>query len=189
MGLGDFGLSILASWLANKLDFRSKQPALQAERRESDDPAALEAEVSVQPTAVKFKTFDAWTDLSKLLNAVKDPLISVIIEDEPSTFYRLPSLVLESRATGEWFVFSRGRMSFQGNGGGIRNAQAILDQVKAAGAEIGVWILPQAPRSQLENGYETWANIKPHAVPLLARVAQDYSWAEIEQNVSKQLQL
>ncbi len=29
--------------LFTELDFRSKQPALQAERRESDDPAALEA--------------------------------------------------------------------------------------------------------------------------------------------------
>lgn len=76
-------------------------------------------------------------------------------------------------------------MSFEGNGGGIRNSRDILEQVKHSGAAIGVWVLPQTLLSDLDNGYANWMNVKPHAIPLLARVAQDYSWAEIERNVSK----
>lgn len=188
MGLDDFGLSVLASILANKLDFGAKPRDVPTAGLESDKEPAAETKEPVRKHAVKFKTFDAWNDLSKLLEVVKEPLISILIEDEPSTHYRLPGLVLESRITGEWFVFSRGRMSFEGDGGGLRNSQAILDQVKAAEAAVGVWILPQAQLDMLDNGYETWANVKLHAVPLLARVAHDYSWSEIERNVSKQLQ-
>lgn len=187
MGVDDFGLSILASWLANKLEFRVRPPDRSAAQEHLDANQEFEDVVPKETGLAKFKTFDAWTDLSKFLAAVKEPIISVLIEDEPSTFYRLPAIVLESRLTGEWFVFSRGRMSFQGDGGGMRNSQAILDQVKRAGAAIGVWVLPQKLMSELDNGYETWGNIKPHAIPLLARVAQDYSWSEIEHNIAKQL--
>ncbi len=188
MGLDDFGLSVLASWLANKLEFRVRPPDQSAVQERIDEEPSFEDEAPAETRSVKFKTFDAWNDLSKLLAAVKEPMISVLIEDEPSTSYRLPAIVLESRLTGEWFVFSRGRMSFQGDGGGMRNSRDILDQVKRAGATIGVWVLPQKLMSDLDNGYETWANIKPHAIPLLARVAQDYTWTEIERNVAKQLQ-
>jgi hypothetical protein len=187
MGLGDFGLSVLASWFANRLEYRPKSATQNAGESSPIDPDKPAVAAPEQSRTVKFQTFDAWTDLSKLLSAVKDPLISVLIEDEPSTFYRLASLVLESRVTGEWFVFTRGRMSFQGSGGGLRNSRDILEQVKQAGAPVGVWILPQALMSALDNGYETWGAIKPHAIPLLARVAKDYSWSEIERNVSEQL--
>ena len=202
MGLDDFGLSVLASLLANKLEYLA-QLLNGSAGKGGDDEARKDGEAdskhcraiefpgdmdSTPLRTIKFKTFDAWNDLSKLLAAVKDPVISVLIEDEPTTHYRLPSLVLESRSTGEWFVFSRGRMSFEGSGGGIRNSRDILDQVKLTGAAIGVWVLPQRLMSELDSGYETWANIKPHAIPLLARAAQDYSWAEIERNVFKQLQ-
>jgi len=186
MGLGDlvnFSESVFASWLANNLG--NLFPPANTKALQGDESTKVDDAVPEQPRTPKFKTFDAATDLAKLLAAVKDPVISVLIEDEPSTFYRLASLVLESRLTGEWFVCSRGRMSFEGNGGGIRNSRDILEQVKHSGAAIGVWVLPQTLLSDLDNGYATWMNVKPHAIPLLARVAQDYSWAEIERNVSK----
>lgn len=161
-----------------------------AEEQSSNTPPPLHTTAEAEPKDVrrpKFKTFDAWNDLSKLLKVVKDPLISILIEDEPSTHYRLPSLVLESRVTGEWFVFYRGRMSFEGSGGGIRNSRDILDQVKAAGAAVGVWVVPQNLLNDLDNGYALWPAIRHMAVPLLAIVAQDHSWSEIESNVAKYL--
>lgn len=191
MGLGDFGLSVFASWLANRLDgFLGKQG------NHGSEPEPAAPNVGSQPDDAekilrlrKFNTFDAWQDLPKLLKVVKDPVISILIEDEPSTHYRLPSMVLESRATGEWYVFSRGRMSFEGDGGGIRNTRDILDQVKSAGATVGVWVVPQERLDELDSGYEVWANVRPHAVPLLAVISRNHSWSEIERNVSKYLEL
>ncbi|TBO27474.1 hypothetical protein EYS42_16750 [Aquabacterium lacunae] len=184
MGLGDFGLSILASWLANKIDFKKSAPENISSK---SDEAPQKEKTSESPKAQKFKTFDAWNDLSRILTAVKSPVISILIEDEPSTHYHLPSMVLESSVTGEWYVFSRGRMSFEGNGGGIRNSQEIIDQVKAAGANIGTWVVTKSEIEALDNGYITWPKVKQNAIPLLARVARDYTWDEIERNVTKQI--
>lgn len=187
MSLDDFGLSVLASLFANKLEAWRKPAATDALISDDFNKMKCTKNTLTEDRPVKFKTLDAWNDLSRILRAVKAPLISVLIEDEPSTYYRLASLVVESKTTGEWFVFSRGRMSFEGTGGGIRNSEIILNQVKKAGAEIGVWVLPQAQLYLLDNGYDTWPTIKVHAIPLLARIAEDYSWNEISRNVSKHL--
>jgi hypothetical protein len=181
MGFDDFGLGVLASMLANKLDRLFKpadheQPTSQTPELPSPAPTSI-------PRKPKFRTFDAWNDLSPLLATVKDPLLSVLIEDAPSTHYRLASLVLESRTTGEWFVFSRGRMSFEGTGGGLRNSRDILANVRLAGVAVGVWVLPQSTLNDLDNGYELWPAVRTHAVPLLAVIRSDYSWSEIEENV------
>lgn len=184
MGFDDFGLSVLASWLANKVDVFTKPTgqSLQQNDQKKIDDANDNPEIK---RTRRFKTFDAWNDLGKILKTVRDPLISILIEDEPSTHYRLPSMVLESRATGEWYVFSRGRMSFEGDGGGIRNSRDILDQVRTAGAAVGVWVVPQGKLDDLDNGYQIWSVIRDQAVPLLAVIADKHSWIEIEENVTK----
>ena len=190
MGLDDFGLSVLAGWLGNKVDGLLKRST---EYQAQEVPTA---KISVETLPLKegiqqpqrFKTFDAWHDLTRLLTAVKEPLISILIEDQPSSHYRLASMVLESRTTGEWYIFSRGRMSFEGNGGGVRNSRDILDQVKSSGAAVGVWVLPQSTLDDLDNGRETWMVARVQAIPLLALVARDHSWSEIERNVAKYLE-
>lgn len=183
MGVDDFGLSVLASWIANKADtFFNPRP----KEQEAPPPVSHDEEMMAERVR-RFKTFDAWKDLDAILKTVRDPLISILIEDKPSTFYRLPSMVLESKATGEWFVFSRGRMSFEGSGGGIRNTRDILAQIKTTGAFVGVWVVPQNKLNDLDNGYELWPAIRTQAVPLLAVIAGEHSWAEIERNVSKYL--
>jgi len=188
MGLDDFGLSVLAGWLANRIDFLKPKGFTTSEQRQE-----LISDTSEEPTEGsqnanqprKFKTFDAWNDLDNLLKVVKEPLISILIEDQPSTHYRLPSLVLESRVTGEWYVFYRGRMSFEGTGGGIRNSEVILDRLKAANVSVGVWVLDQALLDRLDSGCELWPAIRSQAVPFLAAPSNDYSWAEIKRNVVK----
>lgn len=187
MGIDDFGLSVLASWFANKAEkvFTPKPKAAE----ENNQPPERESNqsLSVSPRIKRFKTFDPWCDLDAILKTVRDPLISILIEDEPSTHYRLPSMVVESRATREWFVFYRGRMSFEGDGGGIRNSRDILAQVKSAGAAIGVWVVPKDTLDELDDGYVLWPSIRDEAIPLLAVIADEYSWHEIEQNVAKYL--
>lgn len=188
MGLDDFGLSVLAGFLANRIDFfKLKGPSSAAQKHEiisnvNEEPSAYSIN---ENRPVKFKTFDVWNDLDKLLKIVKEPVIFILIEEQPSTHYRLPSLVLESRITGEWYVFRRGRMSFEGNGGGIRNTELILEQLKAANVSVGVWVLNQALLDRLDNGQELWATIRLQIVPFLAAPSSEYSWAEIQHNVAK----
>ncbi|MEB2306459.1 hypothetical protein [Citrobacter braakii] len=186
MGLDDFGLSILAGFLANRFDFLKPNgtPAQMneviPEVIEEPDKFSLSANLPI-----KFKTFDVWSDLDKLLKVVKEPKISVLIEEQPSTYYRLPSLVLESRITGEWYVFPRGRISFEGNGGGIQNAEVIFNQLKEENVSVGIWVIDQALLDRLDNGHEFWPTIRLQIVPFLAAPSSEYSWTEIQRNVAK----
>ncbi|MEX8626578.1 hypothetical protein AB8D53_26890 [Salmonella enterica] len=186
MGLDDFGLSILAGFLANRFDFLKPKgtPAQMNEVIpdviEEPDKFSLSANLPI-----KFKTFDVWSDLDKLLKVVKEPKISVLIEEQPSTYYRLPSLVLESRITEEWYVFPRGRISFEGNGGGIQNAEVIFNQLKEENVSVGVWVIDQALLDRLDNGQEFWPAIRLQIVPFLAAPSSEYSWTEIQRNVAK----
>ncbi len=190
MSFEDFGLGVLASLLASKIDNVFKSSEKTTKPSDIDESLKTTLKLNIQSSvsdsrSPKFKTFDAWTELSALLAKIEDPVISVLIEDQPSTHYRLASLVLESRATGEWYVFPRGRISFEGNGGGIRNSRDILTQVKSAGASIGVWVLQQNLLNELDNGYELWPSVRHQAIPLLAAIRNNYSWLEIEENVKK----
>lgn len=187
---GDFGLGVLASWLANKLDAFLQKPTSEQAAPASTQPAesVFETETSrelEQKRAARFRTFDSTQDLEALLHAVSEPVISILIEDTPSTFYRLPSMVLESRVTGEWFVFPRMRMSFEGNGGGVRNAQDTFELIKRMDAKVGAWVVPQRVLDDLDNAYIAWSEARSAAVPLLAVLRGEHSWHEIEQNVKK----
>lgn len=189
MGWDDFGLSVLASVFANKIDSLSKLKNLLNPRDAREDVATTSDEppelTQDDDLPRMFKTFDIANDLDTLLKVVKDPLISILIEDQPSTHYRLPSIVLESMITREWYVFYRGRMSFEGNGGGLRNSEAILDRLRAANVPVGVWVLDQRVLDRLDRGRELWPAIRSRAVPFLAALSGDYSWDEIARNVTK----
>lgn len=187
MGFDEFGLSVLASLLANKLGIFSKlKPNLPLQHATETLDTTSPGDVQ-EHRVRRFKAFDAWTHFPNFLKTVREPLISILIEDQPSSHYRLPSMVLESKATGEWYVFSRGRMSFEGSGGGIRNSRNILELVKSAGAPVGVWVIPQNLLNDLDNGYALWPEVRSSAVPLLAVVAGEHSWFEIESNVAELL--
>ncbi|MFC3459816.1 hypothetical protein [Massilia haematophila] len=190
MSPGDFGLSVFASWLANKLDTFLKTPVSEGATHTTVQSAAIPAEEQrsegpeIKRTA-RFRTFDSARDFDTLLRTVSEPVISILIEDTPSTSYRLPSMVLESRVTGEWFVFPRMRMSFEGNGGGLRNARDTFDLIRLVGANVGAWVVPQQVLDSLDNGYLVWAEVRPTAIPLLAVISGEHSWSEIERNVQR----
>lgn len=187
MTLGDFGLSALASLLANRLD-----KFLGREKYQDDAPQSGTPDENRHPTPSQisppiFKTFDAWLDLPRFIESVRNPLVSILIEDEPSTFYRLPAIVLESQDTKEWFVFSRGRMSFEGTGGGIRNSRDIIEMLKEKNIPIGVWVVEQSRLEEMEGGLALWSEVRDRAVPLLAVMAKDQPWSEIMNNADKLL--
>lgn len=143
------------------------------------EPTGQEPE-QPQPSRRRFKSFDAVYDLAPLLEYVDEPIVYLLIEDSPSTAYNLPAYVLESQRTGEWFVFSRGRMAFQGTGGGLRNTRGVFDTLKEKRAKIGAWVVPKELLDRFEFGQVVWPTVKMEAVPLLAHLAEDFSWSEIQ---------
>ncbi|EOB1314590.1 hypothetical protein ACIYC8_005037, partial [Escherichia coli] len=71
MGLDDFGLSILAGLLANRLDF-SKPKGTSAQMNEVipdviEEPDKFSLSANLPK---RFKTFDVWSDLDELLKVV-----------------------------------------------------------------------------------------------------------------------
>ncbi|MBO1539937.1 hypothetical protein [Pseudomonas sp. OA65] len=128
----------------------------------------------------RFKTFDAVYDLEKLLAYVDNPIVYLLVEDSPSSAYNLPSYVLESGNTGEWFVFTRGRLALQGSGGGHQNTKGVFEILLQKKTKIGAWVVEKTLLDQLDNGQALWPEVKQLSVPLLAVLSEEYSWSEIQ---------
>jgi hypothetical protein len=188
MNPGDFGFSVLASMLANKLD---RLFSIKEHSEISNEVLCYDESehVSSQDIPSLFKTFDAWFDLPDFLVSVRSPVISILVEDKPSTFYHLPTIVIESQETKEWFVFGRGRISFQGSGGGLHNSERIIEMLKAKNIPIGAWVVQQEKLDVLERGVALWPEIRSSAIPLLSFMAKDYPWIEILRNAEKLLKM
>lgn len=170
----DFGLGMLASWLANKIDLVLKPEGDEPVEIISPEPQ-VDEDLPLVEKVRKFKTFDAFHDLRQMINDVDNPLVSILIESSPSSHYNLVCVVLESTLTGEWFVFSRGRMAFQGGGGGHINSKMIIEDLKQKESPIGVWVYDNNFVDDLENGYVLWPEIKGKGIPLRSLVSNDSS--------------
>ena len=143
-------------------------------------PAPEKLDEKVTAKARRFKTFDAVYDLEKILSYVDAPIVHLLIEDSPSSAYNLPGYVLESGSTGEWFVFSRGRLALQGSGGGRNNTEGVFSLLSAKKTTIGAWVVEKKLLDLFENGQALWPEVKQEAVPLLAFLSEEYSWSEIQ---------
>lgn len=180
MTLGDFGLGVLASWLANKLGAVLEPESQPAPELLPPAQPLKEPKPRSRPARIRrFKTFDAYHDLPSLVREVSQPVVSLLIERSPSSHYNLMCVVLESAVTGEWFVFDRGRMAFQGTGGGYHNARNIIQALKDANVPIGVWVYDNNYVDDLENGYLLWPEIRGNGIPLRSLVADESSWNTI----------
>lgn len=171
---------IFKSVLGNRADalfFGKPSPEnLDIKSEKSLDPSNVEASAKSR----RFKTFDAVYDLEKILQYVDVPIVHLLVEDSPSTHYNLPGYVLESKSTGEWFVFSRGRLALQGSGGGYKNAEGVFSLLAAKKTTIGAWVVDKKLLDSFENGQTLWPEVKQQAVPLLVFLSEEYSWSEIQ---------
>ncbi|MGY2463229.1 hypothetical protein [Vreelandella sulfidaeris] len=176
----DFGLGVLASWLANKLEVVLKPEGHpMPELHQSPQPQQL-IEPQSRPARIRrFKTFDAHYDLPSFVKEVSQPVVSLLIERSPSSHYNLMCVVLESSATGEWFVFDRGSLAFQGTGGGYYNTSNIIQFLKGAAVPIGVWVYDNNYVDDLENGYLLWPEIRGKGILLRSLVTDESSWTTI----------
>ncbi len=174
----DFGLSVIASWLANKLSNAAETP------KEIEPPQEfLDAKTnsSLLEKKVKlFEVYDVFRDLEKMLRYVQNPCAHIIVETTPSTFYHLAALVIEDKDTGIWFAFNRGRMSFQGTGGGAQQADRAVSILKNASIPVAPWAVSQEILDELEHGYRLWPSVKNHLIPLLSSCLDETKWPWIQ---------
>lgn len=116
------------------------------------EPSIVSAPPASMPPAGarRFRSFDATDSLESILRMVERPVVHLLVEDQPSTHYRLPGYVLESTATGEWYVFYRGRLALEGTGGGANNMRDVSDLLRERGVRIVGWVIRQADMDALE---------------------------------------
>lgn len=176
----DFLWDIFKNVLGNRADaifFGNKEE--ESDTLKPERPSVT-ANVSDVIAPRRFKTFDAVYDLEKILAYVDSPVVYMLVEDSPSTHYNLPGYVLESASTGEWFLFSRGRLALQGSGGGHNNIEGVFSLLTTKKAKIGAWVADAKLLDQFENGQVLWSAVKLQSVPLLAFLSEEYSWTEIQ---------
>jgi hypothetical protein len=109
--INSFFLNVFQNIVGNRVDtyfFGGKNtaepPALNHNERQPE--LSVDVDNGGLATQRRFETFDARYDIERLLAYVEQPVVHLLVEDLPSTAYNLPGYVLESKATGEWFVFS-----------------------------------------------------------------------------------
>ena len=181
MSLSNFSLNILASWLANQLDKIMGKIWNQQEAESSEEHRQIPADNFVSTIKPRlFRSLDVARDLEEVLSHVTKPIAHIIIETEPSTFWNLVCMVIESNTSGEWYVFERGRMAVQGTGGGPRQTEIALSHLKKAEAEIVIWSSPTAILDELEAGGLLWFEVKKLLVPLFSSTVETESWDSIQ---------
>ncbi|EJQ9992387.1 hypothetical protein NZX40_002381 [Vibrio vulnificus] len=115
-----------------------------------------------------YKVFDSSFDFYKMVKLIKTPIVHIIIESEPSTAYHLPLIVAEDSVTKEWYVFSKGRLAFEGNGGGISNSKNLVDFLIEEKIRFSAWVLDFHLSEKLSQGCKTWPELREQCVPLIA---------------------
>lgn len=150
---------------------------------------APEASIAEQARERRFRTFDLCFDLPSILSLLKSPRAFVLIEDRPSTAYCLPLVVLADEASTEWYVFRRGRIAFEGCGGGMSNSKAIFGHLRANGVSLSAWVLPRSSADDLEIGFVTWPQVREQAIPVASVPYDGAISLEIQRNASTLLSL
>ncbi|WP_211460854.1 hypothetical protein [Collimonas silvisoli] len=153
------------------------------------DERASEADDEVDSPAMprRFESFDARYDIERLLTYVEQPVVHLLVEDQPSTAYNLPGYVLESKTTGEWFVFSRGRLALEGTGGGYQNMEGVIKILRAKDAKIVGWVIRKSDMDRLEDGRLLWPEARRDLIPLLSYHVDDerWKWAAMKREFDK----
>jgi hypothetical protein len=181
----DFGLGVLASWLANQIGSPKEQKVEVSiepeESNEKPEPHELNRKVR------RFKSYDVFRDLEEMLKYVNKPIAHIVVEDSPSSFYNLAALVIEDRETGILFVFSRGRMAFQGTGGGAQQTDRAVNIFKSRNIPVAPWVVVKDKLDSFENGHILWPEVKELLVPLVSSVVSTEKWRWIQQQAQEVL--
>jgi hypothetical protein len=185
MTISDFGLGILASWLANQMNVAKKSETIHTTRNETipdtNSKGILKKSIRL------FKTYDIYHDFDEVFKYTGDSIAHILVEIKPSNFYNLTSIVMVSKTTEEWFVFNRGRTAFQGTGGGISQSKEMVKKFKSNNILVVAWAIEQDLLNDFENGIVVWQEVKQHLVPLMSAIAEQPEWASIQETANELL--
>lgn len=185
-GVTGFLWDIFKNVLSNRVDESIFGPSRTVAAPEHEHFSEEESEEKSESSR-RFITFDARYDIEKFVGFVQDPIVHLLIEECPSTHYNLPAYVLESQKTGEWFVFSRGRLALQGTGGGHQNMESVVSILRSKETGIVGWVIASSEMDRLEGGEATWPSIKPSLIPLLSYSSDDSVWLGIKRQFNQHL--
>lgn len=181
MTFGDFGFGVLASWLANQIGNNNQNTQkIKSIVRDEEINQIAEDTQDIDHSKQLFKTYDIYHDLDDILIYLNNPVAQILVEKTPSNFYNLTSVVIESKTTNEWFVFNRGRTSFQGTGGGIRQSKDIIEKFRNEDIEIGTWAIDIDLLNSFESGDILWQDIKNRIIPLMSSITDQSDWKFIQ---------
>ncbi len=111
-----------------------------------------------------------------MLDSVDSPVVTFIIEDEPSNFYCKVAYVIESTKTREWWLFDRGAYALEGDSG-LRDFKGFISHLKDKGIDFSCWVIKRDTLDDFENGTILWQNVKSSLVPLNIYHNSDSSWS------------
>lgn len=153
---------------------RSAAPPTQDTAKPNTDPDIKDCYGENVEYIRRYKTFDLFSDLNAVLALTRQPVVHFIVEDKPTTAWHLPSVVVEDTVTGEWYVFSKGDIAFEGTGGGLHQAESLIRLLLERHLPFTAWVLDRISADKLDQGCRTWVELKAKCVPLLAHQGSEY---------------
>lgn len=121
-----------------------------------------------------YRTFDIVHDLYDVISLIKLPMVHIVIEDKPSTAWHLPLVVVEDLESKEWYVFSKGRMAFEGSGGGLAVSKSIFKYLIDNKIRFTGWVLDHVRSEKLSQGCITWPTVRDECLPLISYNKNQY---------------
>ncbi|WP_143485967.1 hypothetical protein [Pseudomonas sp. PA15(2017)] len=122
----------------------------------------------------RYRTFDVVDDVYDVIALVKSPMVHIVVEDKPSTAWHLPLVVVEDLDSKEWYVFSKGRMAFEGVGGGLSNSKRFLEFLVLNEIRFSGWVLDYVSSEKLSQGCWAWPLVREKCIPLIAYNKNQY---------------
>jgi hypothetical protein len=121
-----------------------------------------------------FQTFDARFDMENIAEQMVDPVIHLVVDDQDDGAWHDVCVVVESRATREWYVSSKGNVALEGTGGGLLAARLVIDFCNAKKLPIATWVGPKDETDLLASGQLSWSGFREKLVPLLSYAKDEY---------------
>lgn len=122
----------------------------------------------------RFRTFDIAHDLDDVTSLMRQPVVHIVLEDKPTTAWHLALVVAEDAVTSEWYVFRKGRLAFEGTGGGLHQSKTLFKKLLERGIPFAGWVVDQVSSEKLSQGCQPWPRIREHCLPILAFEKNEY---------------
>lgn len=177
MTLDNFAISVFANLVTERLNRLSERwNSSESELAPEEEEALSSKPCKEQRPRSRDFSIDV---LEEFLDIVRDPVIHIVMESEPSTFYFTVATILESSATGEWYVFGIGQLALQGMGGGHKRFEQLLRIIQRRNPPVAIWCSSNIDMEAIEEGEITWLELKPRLAPFLSVIHHFEGFQEV----------